>query len=225
MRIFIIILLINIIFNSAKAQTLTSEAKPKSSNEKESTEPTFKNQGEQEDYWGEQLFKTQYKRQEFLRFKGQITPSKDAYNYDGAVLNLSYIEPELKIIFEKGIFYPQLLVEKTFNESEPKIKIRIIKSEPRIEPQSDSVKSSQIAPLYNLTRIDSLTISNFEELKFLSQSPRQKRFRFRLWRKGLPFETVYFIELTNESATSQTDITTFIKDSSLTFLKEGWVIL
>ena len=66
-----------------------------------------------------------------------------------------------------------------------------------------------------------LTISNFEELDFLSESPIQKRFRFWLQGKGLVNPTVCFIELTNQNATENTDIETFINGASLTFYKEG----
>jgi hypothetical protein len=70
-----------------------------------------------------------------------------------------------------------------------------------------------------------LTISNFEELKFLNHSPTQKRFRFWLNRNTLLNPTVCFIELTNQNATDKTDIETFIRGASLTFYKEGWIII
>jgi hypothetical protein len=70
-----------------------------------------------------------------------------------------------------------------------------------------------------------LTISNFEELEFLNHSPTQKRFRFWLNRNTLLNPTVCFMELTNQNATDKTDIETFIKGASLTFYKEGWIII
>ena len=70
-----------------------------------------------------------------------------------------------------------------------------------------------------------LAISNFEELKFLNHSPTQKRFRFWLNRNTLINPTVCFIELTNQNATDETDIETFIRGASLTFYKEGWIII
>lgn len=70
-----------------------------------------------------------------------------------------------------------------------------------------------------------LSISNFEELKFLNHSPTQKRFRFWLNRNSLLNPTVCFIELTNENATDKTDMQTFIRGASLTFYKEGWIII
>jgi hypothetical protein len=70
-----------------------------------------------------------------------------------------------------------------------------------------------------------LTISNLEELPFLSTSAEQKRFRFWLFRQGRANPTVCFIELINKKATSTTDIKTFIDGAELTFYKEGWIII
>ncbi len=70
-----------------------------------------------------------------------------------------------------------------------------------------------------------LTISNFEELKVSNLPPTQKRFRFWLNRNTLLNPNVCFIELTNQNATDKTDIETFIKGASLTFYKEGWIII
>jgi hypothetical protein len=70
-----------------------------------------------------------------------------------------------------------------------------------------------------------LKISNFEELDFLSKTPTQKKFRFWLQGIGLVNPTVCFIELTNQDATDNTDIETFINGASLTFYKEGWIVI
>jgi hypothetical protein len=76
-----------------------------------------------------------------------------------------------------------------------------------------------------LFRNDSLRITDFEEVPFLNKSPTIRRFRFWLFTKGFMNPTVYFIELTNENATSKTDIRSFIKDSNLTFFINGWIII
>ena len=76
-----------------------------------------------------------------------------------------------------------------------------------------------------MSRNDSLTISEFEELKFLTKSYTQKRFRFWLFRKGTANPTVCFIELTNDKASSKTDLTTFINGAALTYFKSGWIVI
>lgn len=74
-------------------------------------------------------------------------------------------------------------------------------------------------------RYHKLTIANFEELTFLSNSPTQRRFRFWLTGKGEINPTVCFIELTNPNATYKTDIDSFINGAMLTFYKAGWFII
>jgi len=118
---------------------------------------------------------------------------------------------DLKSIFSKGIFYPAIITEQ-------------IKSKINNNGQPDTLISGNKA-IYNLTRTDSLTISNFEELTSLSKSSTKKRFRFWLCCKGLVNRTVCFIELTNQSATDKTDMKTFISGAMLTFYKEGWIIV
>jgi hypothetical protein len=66
---------------------------------------------------------------------------------------------------------------------------------------------------------------SIEELKFLEISPRVKRFRFWLRLNGIANPFVYLFELTNENATKQTDIENFIKGASLTFFKQGWIVI
>jgi hypothetical protein len=65
-------------------------------------------------------------------------------------------------------------------------------------------------------------ISGLEEVSFLSNNPKYKRFKFSSHRKGFLNPTIYFFELTNKSATKNTDILTFINGSTLTFFKDGW---
>lgn len=76
-----------------------------------------------------------------------------------------------------------------------------------------------------MARTDSLIISNLEELKFLNTMPKQRKFRFWLSRKGFANPTVYFFELTNENATSETGMSSFINGSKLTFFELGWIII
>ncbi len=69
------------------------------------------------------------------------------------------------------------------------------------------------------------SIIGLEELAFLNPSPKQKRFRFWLFRKGFANPQVYFFELTNEKATDKTGLSDFIDGSSLSFLKGAWIVI
>ena len=68
-------------------------------------------------------------------------------------------------------------------------------------------------------------ISSFEQLNFPDVYPKSRRFRFWLFTKGMTNPRVFFIELTNEKATSDMNLKTFIDNSKLTFAKGGWIII
>jgi hypothetical protein len=124
------------------------------------------------------------------------------FKYDDEVLIIFNTDDKLKAVFQKGIFYPEIITGPVLNGSERK----------------QDLESMVI-------RNDSLRISNFKELNFLSKSPKIKRFKFWLYLKGRANPTAYFIELTNTKATAKTDIESFIKGCKLTFVKRGWLVL
>jgi len=71
---------------------------------------TFRNQGEQEDYWAENFFKEKYVLQTYSRFSGNISEiDKNTFKYDDQILVLENIDVKLKSIFSKGILYPQII--------------------------------------------------------------------------------------------------------------------
>ena len=170
----------------------------------------FANQGEQEDYWAEKLFYEKYQKQEYKNFNGDIVVNdKNHIRFGNKILH-AYFPPELKSIFTQGLFYPQLILGDSVAPKKSLEEINKMTDEERL--------------FYNMTQNDTLSMGDFEELKFLSKSPIVKRFRFWQYRKW-DNPVVYFIELTNTSADKSTDLTTFIKGASLTFVKKGWRIL
>lgn len=169
----------------------------------------FKNQGEQENALAEQFFEKKYVKQSFEKFQGKITVTdKTNITFNNKTLQFWDIKPELLQVFTEGIFYPQILLGKEENN--------IIKSE-------SELLSEREAALYNFKRNDKLRISNFEELVSLSKSPKVKRFRFLNYSFAPMNPQVYFIELTNENATENTDLNSFIKGAKLTFVCLGWL--
>jgi hypothetical protein len=72
---------------------------------------------------------------------------------------------------------------------------------------------------------DTLVISNLEEIKSTKKPVDYKRFKFYGSKKGSPTPTVYILELTNEKATEQTSIKSFISGAELTFFAEGWITI
>jgi hypothetical protein len=168
--------------------------------------PTFNTQGEQEAYWAKELFESSYAKQEFPLFKGTINAKEQKYfAFNGQVLIVSTNAAELKSIFSKGIFYPQII---TGNCAKHK---------------PDSLETpSKIAALISC---DSLTISSIEELAFLNTSITQKRFRFLLWRKGLANPQLCFMELTNDKAKEGMTLADFVRNARLTFYKAGSILI
>jgi hypothetical protein len=163
----------------------------------------FGTQGKQEDRQTKKLIRKEYLHQSYDRYSGVITiVDNDTYKYEDEVLMVYNTCPSLKTIFQKGIFYPGIItgtVKKGLDRKQ----------------ELDSM----------LFRNDSLTISDLQELRFLRKSPNSRFFRFWLYSKSMFNPTVCVIELTNDSATKKTELVTFIKESKLTFFKEGWLIL
>ncbi|MVN23551.1 hypothetical protein GO621_18685 [Mucilaginibacter sp. HMF7410] len=208
-RNFFTIIVLTLSLFSVHAQTIKS--KTASADNKNQSKKEFKNQGEQEDYSAEQLFEKEYSVKHFDKFKGVILVNGNNFNYDDQTLQIVNTAKELNGIFSKGLFYPAVITGD--------IKT-VVKSKQELDTLSAGQKLS-----YYFTRADSLTISNLEELKFLTKNYTQKRFRFWLFKKGFTNPTVCFIELTNHNATSKTDLTSFINGAALTFFKSGWIVI
>jgi hypothetical protein len=219
MRIFAVLFLTIISFISVNAQT--SEVTPASTKEIKTTEPDFKNAGEQERYWAAETFKAYYQQQYYNTYKGEIIVNGNSYKYNKEII-IVYADPEFGEIFKKGIFYPGIIAE-SFKYG-PKFKIRLMKDTTPTRQKKDTSAAMQKA-FYYMIRTDTLKIFNFEELKFLETTPTEKRFRFWLSSKRLVNPTVYFMELTNQNAAPGTDMPTFINGATLTFFWEGWIII
>jgi hypothetical protein len=164
---------------------------------------TFKNQGEYENFLTKKFYNEHYIKQNYNRFEGEICIVNDSIiKYGEEILEIKYISNELKTIFEIGIIYPEIIFgtkTSNINESEE--------------------------TLTNFFYYKNNIITDFEEVVFLNNTPFEKKFKFWLFIKGIaPHPTVYLLELTNENATEDTDIVTFIKNSKLTFFKKGWLV-
>lgn len=203
--------------NLVKAQI--SKVDSTSAHSSKLTVRDFKNQGEKEDYEAAELFRNDYKTQFYKRYTEPIIINGDTYNYNDKVLTVQS-NSAMRAIFEKGIFYPEIIAQSF--KYLPKTKILHITS---IGKQKTDTVATPKKVSDNISVKDSLTIYSFEELKFLEKSPKTKRFRFWLFNKGLLNPIVYFMELTNDNATSETTMSSFIDGAKLTFFEEGWVII
>lgn len=172
----------------------------------------FKNQGEQENYWAEQIFEKKYKKENYSRFNSEIlVKSNSEILFDNKTL-IVYCSSDYLPIFTLGIFYPQLLIGTGENNE--------IFSKDEFDKLTDEKKF-----FYNLQKNDSFNISNLEELKFLNKNPTIKRFRFWNFRSGFANPQVYYFELTNKNANKKTSLEEFIKRSELTYIKSGHLVI
>jgi len=164
----------------------------------------FKNAGEQEKYWTSEKFRTEYKKESYNRYFGPITVlNKTTYKYNTQIFIVTEPSKAIRQMFTLGILYPSLIA---------------------LAGSGDSLTDGQ-SKFKNPFQSDTIGISNIEELTYLQISPQVKRFNCWVRLSGLANPLVYLFELTNEHATQQTSIEDFIKGASLTFFRQGWVII
>jgi len=164
-------------------------------------EPDFKNQGEYELYQAKMFFREHYKKQNHKVFKGIIQKKDSIFEFGNRGFFLHNSTPELEVLLEQGILYPQIIGGEW------------------VEPDSTDILYQEDLKYKNIG------ISSFEELKNFTNSPKTKRFWFWKWSGDEMNPDVYLMELTNESATRFTSSKKFMKGAKLTFIKYGWTIL
>lgn len=188
---------------------ITTNGLAQSNRTKKEHVPNFKNQGEQEEYWAKKVFEKKREKRTFERYSGRIVAIDNyTFGYDDNIIKVDGISEELKEIFRLGIIHSAIIGG---SKNQDKLSI-------------DSMNAEQRA-IYSFIRIDTLSITNMEELKALSNSFEVKRFRFLLWRKGLANPMLYFFELRNNSANKETGLPDFIKYSQLTFFEMQSILI
>lgn len=85
-------------------------------NERLADQTTFRNQGQQEEYWARKLFHEHYHARAYPRFGGSIRalPAADRrlFCYDRDTLQLVDVEPTFVPLFQQGVLYP--LVDSSY---------------------------------------------------------------------------------------------------------------
>lgn len=94
-------------------------------------EPDFSTAGEQEDYWTKQIFKFDYKKKNYKRFKGQISRvDSTTFKFDSLIVRI--IDPgdkRLILMLEKGILSPwmralKINISDELTELNPSYKVK-----------------------------------------------------------------------------------------------------
>jgi hypothetical protein len=177
------------------------------------------NEGEWNVYQIKLLFRHQYKSVKYDRYSGSIVVNGTDFIFNKQVLTVA--DPDLKKIIKNGIIYP-LLFFIANPDSDTLLRIRIPKTDTNQSNRSVDNRSKHARSQINL---DSLAIGDFQELKYVESSPKQKRYLFWLFIKGFANPTEYYIELTNKNATGSTNISDFINGAELTFIWRGSLII
>jgi hypothetical protein len=164
-------------------------------------------QGKKEDQWSRKLIRKEYSKKNYSIYTGVITVlNDDTIKYNDEILIVTNTCKDLKLIFQKGILYPEII-------------------NGQVTVNKGLVTKQELDSQLLVSKADSLEITDFEELAFIKHSPGTKFFHFWLYRKGVVNPSVCFIALYNKTANRKTDLLTFINGSRLTFFTKGWIII
>lgn len=153
-------------------------------------------------------FKTEYKKKNYKKFEGKITPANNQILFDDKVVLLDKSDKITASILQKGLIYPQLLtdyqMQKFLDKTTDRTQKRFLKL------QKDPKASFDVNNI-------SVKIT---ELPFLNINEKVKRFRLTTKNKNLPNPIIYFFELTNSKAVKNMSFEEFVKDSKLSYLDQ-----
>ncbi len=157
-------------------------------------------------------FEKSYIKQDYGIFEGKIEIiNENTFKLGEKTLIINSTDKNLREIFRKGIFNPDIVFGKETTKPLSKVQIETLSKENQI--------------FLNLLRNDSLNISSVEELAELNPNPQTKRFSFWLFTKGFMNPTEYYFEIYNKSATKKTTFSEFLIKARMTFFHKGTVII
>jgi hypothetical protein len=196
-------------------------AKDSSSSADITHQQDFKNEGEQEDYWAIDMFKNRYRPESYSGYDKVILNNGSDCIFGAQVITI--YDPLFLPLFNKGVIYPVLIFAAPPASLGLDVKLKVKLLPPDTSKHAKAIEEQN--QLIKRPNFDSLSVGDFQELKVLETSPKHRRFRFLVMIKGLQNPILYFMELTNENATSDTDLSTFIKAANLTFIRQGSVLI
>ena len=165
-----------------------------------------------EDLETKQFFQSDYLEKVYEKYHEKIVQTGSFFTFRNNTLEVESANDSLSAIFSNGILYPNIIY---YGPSKFK----------RNFDRTVDTMSVELKALLNPISNDTLKLIGLEELKLIEGPYTKKRFRFWHYTKKMLNPTVCFFELTNNYATDKTDILNFIIGSTLTFFKEGWIII
>lgn len=154
-------------------------------------------------------FKTEYKKKNYKKFEGKITPKDTQVQFDDKIIFYDKSDKTIASLLKEGIIYPQLLtdyqMQKFLDETTDKTQKRFLKlqKDPRAGFDVNNVK-----------------LTSVKELSFANSNAKAKRFKITFKDNRIGSTILYLIELTNKSAKEDTSLDEFIKGSNLTYLDQ-----
>jgi len=175
----------------------------------------YNDQQKQEQFEDHYVFKKWKKDQVYQRYTGNITSDTTHgsvfIQFDSVRVYLHGRAGTFSSIFTSGLISGQMLYCKMDSSCKPTegLKgINIKTGEPMLE---------QLWGWAGHT----ITIDYFEEMKNIKSKPTQRKFKFWVYPYKIRFNggnDIFLLELTNENATRDTDLESFIRGASVTFL-------
>ena len=156
-----------------------------------------------------EVFKNDYKKKSYNKFEGKIVVKDNQIQFDDKTIMYDKSDKITTLILQQGLIYPQLLtdyqMEKFIEESTDKTQKRFLRLQKNPRAGFD---------------VNNVKLSNTTELTFLGSNPKAKRFKITCKDNKLGNSIQYLFELTNKNASKETTMDEFIKNSTLTYLKQ-----
>jgi len=180
------------------------------------------------DYQKQELFEDRYIFKNWKRdtthqkYSGHIisdtTHGSTFIQFDSVRVYLFRGTDKFKSVFTSGLISGQMLYCKMDSSCKPTQGLRLTNADTG-EPIIES--------LWGWTG-HTITIDYFEEMKNIKSKPTQRKFKFWVYPYKIRFNggnDIFLLELTNDNANEQTDLETFIKGATVTFLTKARMMI
>lgn len=170
----------------------------------------FSTQAEQETTRIKQIFVYDHTKRTYSRYEGNIVQvNKNAFVFGKQIIVVYSLDSSVVPVFKNGILNPAYVWSGIS---------RVI----TVKPENADVISSDSSPVNS---IDTLFISNLEEIHYIEKNSKSKRFSFYLFDNKSASPVLYVMELTNNNAYKDQPLSDFIKGAHLTFINQVTILI
>lgn len=152
-------------------------------------------------------FKNHYKKKNYQRFSGKINMQEKAVVFDNKTVYYDNKDKVITSVLKQGLIYPQLLtdyqMQKFLDENTDKTQRRFLKLQKDPRAAFD---------------VNNIELSDASEISSGTKNIKVKRFKTDFRDHRLKINSVYYFELTNNAATKEMPLETFIEGSKLSYI-------